>query len=163
MNVIKTDWRSCLSDKSLSQLVTVKLEAASVLPHKENGELVPGFDPMPAIEHFLTVKDRRKVRDANNDAPHLPAEPKVVHDQDALEPGAPPQPVPVQAAAMTDDPDMIIEDDDECYYSDDDLKSPSEDLRREEQRAFAQFSAYMVVSGAYADAPEDDFSDSELY
>lgn len=152
MKVIKTDWRSCLGDTTLSQLMRVKLEAAPI----------PEFDPLPAIKHFVTIKDRRKVPDK-----HVPvvAREDVENEPPAPQPAEPQPPAAqavVAAAATSDDPDLVVDLEDECYYSDDDLAEPADDLKQEEERAFAMFNSYEVVSGADDSNMPEDFSDEDF-
>ena len=171
MKVIKTDWRSCLSDIALSHLMMVKLEALPLLPSRDdNGNVQPAFDPLPAIQHFLSAKDRRKVKESAG-ASILPVVQEVPADiPDEEEAGGPapavvaaampPAPLPVPVSLT--DPDMVVDEDDECYYSDDDLNEPLEDLRREEMAAYAQLNSFVVVSGIdeFDDVDGDeDFSD----
>ena len=118
MKIIKTDWRSRLTDDSVSDLMTIKL----------NSPEVKDFDPQPAIDVWLQKKtmpyfsdNRSRLRREEEDGP---AEIPEDHDAhvcvQAQEEVQAAVPVPSDDAKdddAKDDDDGDLSD----YYSDDEL------------------------------------------
>ena len=118
MKIIKTDWRSRLTDDSVSDLMTIKLDSPEV----------KDFDPQPAIDVWLQKKtmpyfsdNRSRLRREEEDGP---AEIPEDHDAhvcvQAQEEVQAAVPVPSDDAKdddAKDDDDGDLSD----YYSDDEL------------------------------------------
>ena len=167
MKMTKTDWRSCLKDDALSDLLTVKLESAPILPVKsDQGEvLVPAFDADKAIMVWLNMKNRR-VKDCPSSSSSGLSDP-AGDDVDARDSGDSGEvavasedsgevevasedsgevEVAGVVAGITDtDYDHGIGTDDECYYSDEDLLVDKDTLQREEAVMYKDFMSYDVV------------------
>ncbi len=134
MGIIKTDWRSCLRDKTLSDLMTCKIESAPILPvaTAEGDIIVPAFDPNKAILQWYPKKGYRrakipdvklsKTQDENNNVIAPTSSHAAPHqkEEDTIE--------------KVDD-DEEEEEEDECYYSD--CEEDPLVLRDEELRAYA--------------------------
>jgi hypothetical protein len=157
MKMTKTDWRSCLKDDALSDLLTVKLESAPILPVKsDQGEvLVPAFDADKAIMVWMNMKNRR-VKDCPSSSSSGLSDP-AGDDVDARDSGDSGEvavagedsgevEVAGVVAGITDtDYDHGIGTDDECYYSDEDLLVDKDTLQREEAVMYKDFMSYDVV------------------
>lgn len=150
MKNTKTDWRSSMGDKTLSDLMTIKMEAPPILPVIENqtGEvLVKAFDPVPAIELWLGKKNRRIKVVVQNEPLSLEREGAVGETvtEEVQQVGNENVDEGVQQQQLID---AIMDEEDECYYSDEDLVEGADDLRREEEKAYALLMSYGVTSAS---------------